>query len=155
MPKQKLIFYGIKFFPSRGGTSRVAENLIRNLKTHYEISIYCYKHPKAKKYIDGVKAIEFPVLPFGSAGVFIYYFITALHIFFTKKRTTIIHAHKTDCAFFVPLLKLKFRNIIATSHEAPYKRDKWSALGRLYFHLMEWFFIHSGAKLTSISNPLA
>ncbi|MBN1186779.1 MAG: glycosyltransferase family 4 protein [Bacteroidales bacterium] len=155
MPKQKLIFYGIKYFPSKGGTSRVAENLIRNLNILYDISIYCYKHPKAKGNVDGVNAIEFPALPFGSAGVFIYFFITAIHLLFTQKKTAIIHAHKTDCAFFVPLLKIKFKNIIATSHEAPYKRDKWSALGRIYFHLMEWFFIHSGAKLTSISKPLS
>jgi glycosyltransferase involved in cell wall biosynthesis len=155
MPKQNLIFYGIKFFPSKGGTSRVAENLIRNLYSQYDISIYCYRHPKAKGYIDGVKAIEFKAIPFGSAGVFIYYFITAVHLLFTQKKTAIIHAHKTDCAFFVPLLKLKFKNIISTSHEAPYKRDKWSAVGRFYFHLMEWFFIHSGAKITSISKPLA
>jgi glycosyltransferase involved in cell wall biosynthesis len=150
-----LIFYGVKYFPSRGGTSRVVENLIKQLNKEFDVYIYCYKNKFAKNYLANVKAIEFPVFPFNGLGVFFYYLITAIHLLLFAKKTAIIHAHKTDCAIFLPLLKLKFNRIVATSHEAPYHRDKWSKIGKLYFRLMEKAFIHSGVKLTSISTPLA
>lgn len=151
----RLIFFGIKYYPSRGGTSRVAENLIKQLNKNFDISIYCYKNKFANNYIENVKAIEFPEFPLKGLGVFMYYFITAIHLLLFANKTAVIHAHKTDCAIFLPLLKLKFKKILATSHEAPYHRDKWSKVGKLYFRIMEKAFIHSGVKLTSISKPLA
>jgi glycosyltransferase involved in cell wall biosynthesis len=155
LDKKRIVFFGIKYFPSKGGTSRVAENLMKLLSKNFNILIFCYQDPEAKDNIPGVKVIEKPELPFGAFGVFIYYTICTFHILlFVKNKNTIIHAHKTDCAFFVPILRLKFK-VILTSHEAPYKRDKWSFIGRLYFHFMERVYIYSGAKLTSISKDLA
>jgi len=151
--KKKICFFGIKYYPSRGGTSRVAENLIKNLTSKYDITIYCYKNKKALNFIKGVRVIQIPELPFRSGGVFFYYFLCAVHILFTGKYD-LIHAHKTDCAFFLPLLTQKYR-VICTSHEAPYLRDKWSFVGKTYFRLMERFFINSRATLTSISKPLS
>lgn len=154
MKKKKVIFYGVKDFPSRGGTSRVVENIILNLLTEFEVTLYCYKNEKAQTNIAGIKVLQFPVFPLKEVGVFIYYFITALHILFFQNAKSIIHAHKTDCAIFIPLLRLKHK-VILTSHEAPYKRDKWGKSGKLYFRFMEKVFIYSGATLTSISKPLS
>ena len=153
--KKSLIFYGIKYYPSKGGTSRVAENIIRNIYSQFNIIIYCYRHHSAKNYIPEVKSIQFPELPFKGLGVFIYYFLTALHLLFFIDRKSIIHAHKIDCAFFLPLLRLKFKKIIGTSHESPYHRDKWGRIGKTYFHIAEWMFIHFTSIPTSISKPLA
>lgn len=150
----RVVFYGIKDYPSRGGTSRVAENIIRNLKDKFEITVYCYRHPGAVNNIDGVKVIQFSEIKINGIGVFLYFLISSLHIFLFQKKGTIIHAHKTDCAFFVPLLRLRFK-VILTSHEAPYKRDKWGFIGKSYFKFMEIIFIKSGAVLTSISQPLS
>lgn len=153
--KPTVIFYGIKYFPSRGGTSRVAENIIRELSDKANITICCYKADRAKTNVPGVKAITFPEFPFGGAGVFVYFLISAIYLLFTQKRNVIIHAHKTDCAVFLPLLRLKFKKVIATSHEAPYKRDKWNRIGKSYFKLAEKIFVRSGAYVTSISKPLS
>jgi len=45
--------------------------------------------------------------------------------------------------------------IIATSHEAPYKRAKWGRFARMYFRLMEKIFLRSSVLLTSVSKPLS
>lgn len=152
--KKGIIFYGIKDFPSRGGTSRVAENIIKNLANDYKITLCCYRDKNAENNIPGIRVIQFPVLPFNALGVFLYYFISAIHLLLFLNRENIVHAHKTDCALFVPLLRLKFK-VIITSHEAPYKRDKWGKVGKFYFKLMERIFMYSGATLTSISEPLS
>lgn len=150
--KKRIAHFGIKYFPSKGGTSRVVESIVQSLKDDYEITIYCYKNEEAIDYIPGVRIIFMPEIPFGTAGVFLYYTLCCLHILF-HKGYDIIHVHKTECAFFLPFLRLKGK-LAATSHELPYRRDKWSAIEKAYFHLMERFFIYSPATLTAVSEPL-
>jgi len=152
-PKKKIVFYAVNYYPSKGGSSRVVENLIRKLKNKYDISIICYKNPRAKKYIDGVNAIEFPEYKIKDIGVFFFFLRTAIYLY-RHGNFDLIHAHKIDCSFALPLLARRFR-VIATSHESPYLRDKWSFVAKIYFHIMEHIFIRSKVKLTSISRPLS
>jgi glycosyltransferase involved in cell wall biosynthesis len=151
--KKRLIIYGVNYYPPKGGTSRVVENLILQLKDKYDITIYCYKNVLAKDHIEGVKVVQFKPLASGSLGSMLYFLLSALHILFFAK-ADIINAHKTDCAIFIPLLRLRFK-VIATSHEAPYKRDKWNAFQKFYFHMAEWFFIKTANVCTCISEPLS
>jgi glycosyltransferase involved in cell wall biosynthesis len=44
--------------------------------------------------------------------------------------------------------------VIATSHEAPYKRDKWNRFIKMYFHMVEKIFIKTSDLCTCISQPL-
>ncbi len=150
--KKKLAFFGIKYFPSKGGTSRVAENLILNLIDDYDITIYCYKNKLAKNHIRGVNVIELPNLKFGSIGVFGYYFLCYLHILFFANYD-IIHAHKIDSFIFLNLLE-KRAKVIATAHEAPYKRDKWSGVAKKFFKISEKSFLNFNGIKTAISKPL-
>ncbi len=150
--KKRVIFFGIKTFPSQGGTDRVAENLIIQLREAYDITLYCFRDPAAKDHIPGINVIQMPRIGTGSAGAFLYFFLSAIHLLFTQ-RADLIHAHKTDCAFFIPLLRLRFP-VVATSHEAPYRRDKWNGLQSLYFKLAERLFIDSPDLCTCISEPL-
>jgi glycosyltransferase involved in cell wall biosynthesis len=151
--KKRIVFYGVNHYPPRGGTSTVVENLILQLKDKYDLTVYCYRHPDAENHIAGVKTVQFRPVSKGSLGSFMYFFAAALHLLFLG-RADLVHAHKTDCAVFLPLLRLRFK-VIATSHEAPYKRDKWNALQKAYFRLAESFFIFSPNICTSISKPLA
>ena len=153
MSLKRLAIFGIKYYPSKGGSSRVAESVVRELREKYEVTVYCYRNIESKNYLSNVKVVSIPELPFGSFGVFLYYFLCYLHVLFSRGYD-LIHVHKTDSAFFIPLLQKKGR-IIATSQEAPYKRDKWSWLGKAYFRWMENFFVRSSAVLTSVSKPLA
>ncbi|HHJ10651.1 MAG TPA: glycosyltransferase [Bacteroidetes bacterium] len=150
--KPKLAYIGVKYYPSKGGTSRVVENLTRKLKDHYDITVYCYRNRMAKGYIPGVHVVSLPSLPFGSFGVFVYYILCTAHALLYGKYD-LVHVHKIDAAFVIPILSKKFR-VVATSHESPYLRDKWNWLGKKYFLLCEKIFIRSSATLTSISRPL-
>jgi glycosyltransferase involved in cell wall biosynthesis len=149
---KRLIVYGVKTFPSQGGTDRVAENLILQLKDRFDITLYCYRDPQAKSHIPGIKVIEMNPLLKGSVGAFLYFFRSALHMLFTRN-ADLVHVHKTDAAFFIPLLRLRFK-VVATSHEAPYKRDKWNKAIKMYFHLVERIFIQTSNLCTCISQPL-
>lgn len=153
MTEQKNIaFFGIKYFPSRGGTSRVAENLIINLAKEHEVTIYCYKNKLAKTHIEGVNVIEFPEIGLGNLGVFLYYFLCYCHIRL-KGKYDIIHAHKIDSFFFLNGLT-KSASVIATAHEAPYKRDKWGKVAKAFFKVNEKRFLNFKGVKTAISKPL-
>ena len=151
--KKRIIVYGVNYFPAKGGTSTVVENLILQLKEKYDITIYCYKHPDAQDHIAGVKVVELKQLVKGSIGSMLYFLASSFHILFFG-RADFIHAHKTDCAIFIPLLRLRFK-VVATSHEAPYKRDKWNLIEKTYFHVAESIFIRSASLCTCISQPLS
>lgn len=151
--KKTIAFFGIKYYPSQGGSSRLAEGIARELQDKYDITIYCYPDAKSHDHLKHIRAINMPKLPFGSVGVFFYYLICSLHLMLSRKYD-LIHVHKTDSALFIPLLALRSK-VVATSQEAPYVRDKWSSLGKTYFRLMERIFMKSPAELTSVSQPLA
>ena len=153
MRKPKIAILGVKYYPSRGGVSRVVEDTLVQLKDQFEFTVYCYKHPEAEANIPGVKVIQIPKSPLAGIGVFLFYLRCAFHAR-RKGDYDLIHIHKTDAAFILPLLTKKFR-CIATSHEAPYKRDKWSGIGKAFFRRMERTFMKSDALLTSISKPLS
>lgn len=152
MPKKKILFFGVKYYPSRGGTSRVTENLIRRLVNHYEITLFCYKNCSAKTHIKGVRTIEIPEIKLGNLGVFIYYFLCYLHIKL-KSDYDIIHAHKIDSFIFLNGLS-KRAKVVATAHEAPYKRDKWGRIAKFFFKISERRFLKFDGVKTSISKPL-
>ncbi len=153
MHKPKIAILGVKYYPSRGGVSRVVEDTLVQLKDQFDFTVYCYKHPEAEGSIPGVKSIEIPKFPLAGIGVFLFYLRCAFH---ARRHGDydLIHVHKTDAAFLLPLLTKKF-TCIATSHEAPYKRDKWSGFGKAFFRRMEKMFMKSDALLTSISKPLS
>lgn len=150
---KRIAFFGVKTFPSRGGTDRVAENIILQLKDKFEITVYCFKDPAAKNHMPGVRVIEFKQWVPGAPGSFIYFFFSALHLVF-KNNVDLVHIHKTESTFFAPLLKLRYK-IVSTSHEAQYKSDKWNWFARIFFHLVERVYISSSDVCTTISKPLS
>jgi glycosyltransferase involved in cell wall biosynthesis len=151
--KKRIVVYGVKTFPSQGGTDRVSENIIFQLRHSFDITLYCFKNETSEMRFEGVKIVEFKKRLGGAAGVFIYFLESALYLL-VKEKAALVHVHKTEAAFFVPLLRLRFK-VISTSHEAPYKRDKWGWLAKLFFRFVEWVFIRSSNVCTSISKPLA
>lgn len=152
-PLPRIAFFGVKDLPSRGGTSRVVEDLLRRLRGRYALTVYCETHADAPSAVEGVELVQLPRLPFGSLGVFVYYAIGCLHLLL-RGRHDLVHLHKIDASPFLPLLTRRF-TCVATSHESPYRRDKWSWLGRLYFRFAERVFLRSRATLTCISRPLS
>ena len=150
--RRRIAFFGARYLPSRGGVSRVVEDLLIRLRDRYDLTVYCEAHEDAATAVEGVEVIQFPRLRFGSLGVLIHYALCCLDLL-RRGQYDLVHVHKTDAAPFLPLLTRRFR-CVATSHEAPYRRDKWSWIGRLYFRLAERIFMRSRATLTCISRPL-
>lgn len=150
MTKNRIVVFGIKYFPSKGGTSRVVESLLWGLKDHFDITIYCYKNTLANQNIPGVKTIQFSEIPIKGIGVFLYYLRCCIHLMVSGKYD-LVHIHKTDAAFFIPILEKKFK-VVATSHAIPYYDDKWSKVGKAYFRLAERIFMRSKGAVTSISK---
>jgi len=151
--KSRLVYFGLKYYPSRGGVSRTTEHLIRQLKDNYDITIYCYRHPQAKDYLPGVRAIQLPKFGPGSIGVFPYFFLCCMHMLLFGKYD-IVHLRKIDSSFFLPLIRLKFKKVLATSHERTYLSTKWNAPARAFFKLNEKIFVRSPSTLTAISKSL-
>ncbi len=150
MSKKRIAIFGVKYFPAKGGTSRVVENLLWELKDEFDFTIYCYRTEKSAHHIPGVSTIQFPEIPIKGLGVFVYFAICCLHLLIRGKYD-LVHVHKTDSAFFLPLLALKFK-LVATSHALPYLNEKWSFLGKWYFKLVERIFVSSNSQLTSVSK---
>lgn len=153
--KKRILFFGIKTFPSRGGTDRVAENLIRHLQDNFDIILFCYEEPSLSANFSnssGLSIIRFRPFLKGSPGALLYFFRSAIRAVFMD--LDLVHIHKTECSLFIPLLRLRHK-VIATSHEAPYLRDKWNSLEKFYFRVAEWFFIKTPNQSTCISKPLS
>lgn len=152
MRKPRISILGVKHFPSQGAVGRIVEDLLTRIKDRYDFTLYCMTHEDAENHIEGVNVVQFPELPGGAAGVFLFYARCALHLLMHGK-PDLVHVHKTDAAFTLPFLTRKFK-VIAMSHEAPYRRDKWNRPCKTFFRRMEKIFIGSKAKLTCISKPL-
>ncbi|MEO1515620.1 MAG: glycosyltransferase family 4 protein [Bacteroidota bacterium] len=152
MNKKRIAIFGVKYFPSRGGTSRVVENLLQALHEEYDFTIYCYKHPAAEGYIPNVKTVQFKESPVKGLGVFSYYFNCCKHLLQRQDEYDLVHLHKMDAAFFLPLLCRKFK-VIATCHALPYLNEKWSWFGKTYFRLAEYLLLRSSAFVTAIAQP--
>jgi glycosyltransferase involved in cell wall biosynthesis len=150
--RRRIAYIGARFLPSRGGVSRVVEDLLVRLRDRYELTVYCEAHEDAATAVAGVEVIQLPRVGFGSLGVLIHYALCCLDLLW-RGRHDLVHVHKTDAAPFLPLLTRRF-HCVATSHEAPYRRDKWSWIGRFYFRLAERIFMRSRATLTCISRAL-
>ena len=152
MSRPRIALLGVKFFPSRGGVSRIVEDTVLALRDRYDLTLYCEREAEVDQTLDGVEIIPMPRLPFGPLGVFAYFLLCAVHVRWRGK-ADLVHIHKTDAVFVLPLLQRRFR-CVATSHEAPYRRDKWSGFARVYFQSCERLFMRSKARLTCISRPL-
>ncbi len=148
--KPNIAIFGVKYFPSKGGTSRVVEAILGELQHSFNFTIYCYAHPDAETHLENVEVVQIPETPIKGIGVFWFYLKCYLHL---RKQTKfdLVHIHKIDAAIFAPLLCRKFPTII-TAHALPYLNDKWSRLGKLYFRIAERMYMHKRGIPTVISK---
>ena len=155
MNKRKIAYIGIKGLPSRGGAERVVENLVENLSNDYNITVYGIKKYATNQFeYEEIKIINLPMLPIKNIGMVIFLIQCAFHAIICCNYD-IIHIHNIDCSFILPILRLKYQNIISTSHGRPQDRDKWSNLTKMLFKIMEKVFFTFSGIITSVSEPLA
>ncbi len=151
--KPRILIFGVKYYPSRGGTSRVVESLMQALQNEFDFTIYCYRNERAAGLIPGVKTIQFSEIPIKGFGVFWYYLRCCWHLYFSGEDYKLVHLHKIDAAWFLPLIQRKYA-VVATSHALPHLNDKWSRFGKYYFRRAERVLMRSKAPVTVVASPL-
>lgn len=154
LSKPRLGILGLRDYPSRGGTSRVVEDYLREIEEAYDVVVYREKDGGAKAAdVHSTEIIDIPKFPLGDFGTLIFFASCAIHALLFEK-FTVVHIHKVDASFCLPLLRLRFRTIV-TSHESPYTRDKWSALAKAFFKFSELIMLRNPDPITCVSSKLA
>jgi glycosyltransferase involved in cell wall biosynthesis len=125
------------------------ESTLRELAPRHDLTVYCTGGAAAAGHIPGVRVVSFPSSGRGGVGVFLYYARCLLHAL--RQDYDLVHVHKTDAAFALPFLALRFA-CVSTSHERAYLNSKWSALGRAYFRLAERIFMSARSIRTCVSR---
>jgi glycosyltransferase involved in cell wall biosynthesis len=147
---------GIKGLPSKGGAERVAEAICyKAVEQGFKVSVYA-KHD----YIDGFRSPNsrlklIPIRYFHGKhlGAFSYGVLSTLHALVFGKYD-LVHLHCADYGYLVPLLRMRFK-VIATSHGAEYRRDKWGRIAKLCFRFSEVAFVKYSDMVTCVSESLA
>jgi len=143
MKKPKVAIIGTVGLPSKyGGFETLAEHLVEELNTQFDMSVYCTskKYPKQnrQKFYKGAKLIY---LPFDANGLqsIIYDSLSILHALFFADVLLILGV---SGGFMLPFVKL-FTNkkIIISIDGIEWKRNKWSKLAKWYLWAAEWMAV--------------
>jgi len=153
--KRRIAVIGLKGLPAFGGAATAGENIIGQLSTRYEFTVYSVSshtaYPTGMR--NGYYQKVFRAVPFKGFNVFLYYVRSALHALFSG-RYHLIHLHHIDGAFILPLLKLRYP-VISTAHAKTYINGKWPAWVNSFFRLNEKVFLRLSDQITTVGKPLA
>lgn len=148
--KPKIAVIGLKGLPAFGGAATVGENIIDQLQTTYDFTVYSissHTHLRSGPY-KGYFQLVFRKLPFKKINTLYYYLLSAFHaLFFGKYK--LIHLHHRDAAFIIPLLKLRYK-VIVTTHGSFVIREKWKKF-EWFFSMNEHFFVKKANIVTCVS----
>ncbi len=148
----KIAFIGIKGFPSKGGTERVIEAVLKHLVGRHEITVYCDdRYTPAGTHFEGVRLIRVPTLSGKHTRAASLFVLSALHALLFGNYD-LIHLNGVDASFVLPLLRLRYR-VVTTSHGSPTRnrKEKWSRLAMSIIEKMEYPFVFLSNYATSVS----
>lgn len=153
MDKLKIAVIGLKGLPAFGGAATVGENIIEELKDKYDFYVYATaSHAQETPLTSGYRQIVFKKFFVKKLNILYYYFCSVLHCLFSSKYD-LVHLHHIDGAFFLPLLRLRYK-VICTSHAQPQINEKWPKLVKWFFRLNERIALSMSSKFTAVSLPL-
>lgn len=149
-------YLGIKGLPFSGGAESVTEGIVTHLDPErFHAVIYCDSRIVPKDYhLPNVELIHVPSLPGKHLRATSHFISSAVHALLYG-RYDLIHLHNAEASFVLPLLRLRYRHILATSHGQAQAHGKWGAFARKLISLMEYPFIRFPDVVTSVSKPLA
>jgi glycosyltransferase involved in cell wall biosynthesis len=148
----KIAYMGVKGLPSKSGTERVIEAIVKRLVGKFDITVYCdsdYTLPDA--HYEGVKLIRIHTFTGRHLKPILLGIFSALHAVFLGDYD-IIHMNGVENCFILPLLRLRYR-VISTSHGTPGRMpiSKWSRTERFFMQLAEYPFLYLSNCATAIS----
>jgi glycosyltransferase involved in cell wall biosynthesis len=148
----RIAFMGTKGLPSKGGTERVVEAIVKQLAGRHEITLYCdSRYTPVGTQLEGIHLVRIPTLKGKHIGATSLFCLCALHALIFG-RYDLIHLHGVEASFTLPLLRLRYR-VIATSHGSPTRnrKDKWSRIAQFLMEMMEYPFVYFSNLPTSVS----
>ena len=145
---QKIAVLGLKGLPAYGGAATVGENVIEQLKSKYDFTVYSVSSHTNLKTGDynGFKQVVFQQVKNKKLNIFLYYIKSMFDVLFNN--FDLIHLHHRDAAFIIPFLRLKYK-VILTTHGMELT-DKWKSLKWL-FDLQDSLFLRKANVITTVS----
>lgn len=153
--RPKVGVIGLKGLPAFGGAATVGENLVKNMNSDFDFTVYAVSsHTDKKGYQQdgGYNQVVFNKFFIKKLNVFFYYLKSAFHALF-KSKYDLIHLHHIDGAFMLPLLRLKYK-VICTSHARPQIAEKWPWYVKWFFAFNERIVFMFANKITTVALPL-
>jgi len=154
--QKKVAYLGLKGLPFSGGAESVTEGIVRHLDPErYHAIVYCDSRIVPKDFsIPNVTLVHVPSLPGKHLRATTHFISSAVHALLHHEYD-LIHLHNAEASFILPLLKLRYPRIIATSHGQAQAREKWGKLAKTLMALTEIPFMRLSNTVTSVSKPLA
>ena len=122
----KIAYIGAKGLPSKSGTERVVEAIVKRLAGKHDITVYCdWKYtPKGTK-IPGVTLIRLPTIQGKYTEATLLFLLSAFHAM-VFKHFDLIHVNGVDACFTLPLLRLRYRreNLLLPASSNGGQRDR-------------------------------
>jgi glycosyltransferase involved in cell wall biosynthesis len=148
--KPQIGVIGLKGLPAFGGAAAVGENIIAQLESDFDFTIYSVSsHTNLKSgYFRNCFQIVFSKIPFKKMNTVLYYLRSALHAILFR-RYDLIHLHHRDASFIIPLLKLRYP-IVVTTH-GMVLTSKWMRY-KFLFDLEDRFFLNKANFITTVSR---
>lgn len=132
--KRKLAIIGTVGLPANyGGFETLAEHIVENMSSDYDISVYCsskkYAKSERKAYYKGARLLYIPLNANGVQSIF-YDTISIIHSLLFAEVLLILGV---SGAWILPIVRL-FTNkkIIISIDGIEWKRNKWSPLAKAY-----------------------
>jgi glycosyltransferase involved in cell wall biosynthesis len=148
----RIAYLGTKGLPSKSGTERVVEAIVKRLSGKHDITVYCdWKYTPAGTKIPGIRLIRIPTIQGKYTRSPLLFLLSAFHAMFFGEYD-LIHVHGIDACFTLPILRLKYK-IFSTSHQSATlgHRDKWGKIAQFLLEMTEYPFCYLSNYATSVS----
>ena len=137
MIKKKVAIIGIVGVPAKyGGFETLAENLIKELNSEYDFTVFCSAsfYPKKTKTYYNSNLIYLPFNANGKSSI-IYDTLAILYSLFFADVLLILGV---SAAFLIPVVKLiSSKKVITNIDGLEWKRDKWGRFAKKYLEKQE------------------
>ncbi len=137
--KRRVAIIGTVGIPARyGGFETLAENLVVNLASKLDLTVYCSAIDCESK-LDSYEGAKLRYIQFRANGIqSIFYDVCSLASAMWKSDVLVVLG--VSGAIFLPFVRLFSRSIIVTNVDGvEWKREKWGIMAKTVLRVSEWF----------------
>ena len=148
----RIAHLGSKGIPSKGGTERVVEALVRQQATAHDVTVYGSTRVCRSGSVHGARVVAVPTVGAKHAGPVLLQLASAAHALL--QRYDVVHLHGSENAFVAPVLRLR-HPVVTTNHGPAYRREKWSGLARRLIRAVETLSVVGASAATAVAKNQA